>query len=117
MSETNDVKTKTLNTFLKVIIIDDESDQIPTVLGITPEREKELEDIVRIVWKTEKTTITDNFVEISKQCKHANELTYCIYHLGAQVGKSTAAKEFMEGKIGSYLKNLSSEENSDETND
>ena len=117
MSETNDVKSKTLNTFLKVIIIDDESDQIPTVLGITPEREKELEDIVRIVWKTEKTTITDNFVEISKQCKHANELTYCIYHYGAGVGKSSAVKEFMGGKIESYLKNLSSEENSDETND
>lgn len=122
MSQTAEVKAGGINASLRVIIIDDESDKISDVLGITPEREEELQDLVKSTYKTEESTITDNFVEISKQCKHANELAYTIFHLGAHVGKGRAIKELAESGIGSLLATLGSkinrsQEGSDETND
>lgn len=122
MSQTAEVKAGGINASLRVIIIDDESDKIPEVLGITPEREQELNDLVQSTYETEDSTITDNFVEISKQCKHANELAYAIFHLGAHVGKGRAVKKLAESGIGSLLATLGSkinrsQEGSDETND
>jgi hypothetical protein len=122
MSESTEIKAGGLNASLRVIIIDDESDQIPTVLGITPEREEELNDLVISTYEIEDSTVTDNFVEISKQCKHANELAYAIFHLGAHIGKKRVITEFAKHGLSSILEGLGSkkhksEEDSDETND
>jgi hypothetical protein len=123
MSESTEIKVRGLNASLRVIIIDDESDQIPTVLGITPEREQELNDLVVSTYQIEDSTVTDNFVEISKQCKHVNELAYAIFHLGVRIGKGKALSYLSEGGLGSLLaamgqsKKHKSEKDSDETND
>jgi hypothetical protein len=123
MSESTEIKVGGLNASLRVIIIDDESDKIPQTLGITPEREKELDEVITAAYHTENSTITDNFVEMSKSCKHANELAYCIFHIGARVGRGKALSDLSEGGLGSLLaamgqsKRNKSKGTSDETND
>lgn len=77
------------NPHLRVIIVDDESKQIPETLGITPERENELDQITKKAHE-EFDTITDTMVEISKNVRHANELAYCIFHIGANTGRAHA---------------------------
>jgi len=75
------------NTNLRVIIVDDESNQIPAVLGITPEREQELDKIIQECYEGY-DTITDTIAEMSKRMKHANELAFCAFHIGAHVARS-----------------------------
>lgn len=74
------------NPHLRVIIIDDESERIPDVLGITPEREKEIDKILSNGFE-KCDTITDVLACVSKSCKHANELAYAVFHVGAFMGK------------------------------
>ena len=77
------------NPNLRVIIVDDNSEKIPETLGITPEREIELDEITKKAHQ-DFDTITDSMVEISKKVKHANELAYCIFHIGANIGRAKA---------------------------
>ena len=84
---------------LRVVIIDDESDRIPEVLGLDPEREKELDELTELCMKNCKT-ITDTIAEISKSIKHANELAYCVFHVGANVGRSKTEAEQLGGLLG-----------------
>lgn len=80
------------NPNLRVIIVDDESRKIPDTLGITPERENELDEMTKKAFE-DFDSITDTMVEISKNVKHANELAYCIFHVGANVGRAKAVNE------------------------
>lgn len=80
------------NPNLRVIIIDDESQRIPDVLGIIPEREKEIDEILSIAFK-ESDTLTDVLVYASKYCKHANELAYAVFHIGAFMGTQKLAEK------------------------
>ena len=89
------------NPHLRVILVDDESTKITEVLGITPEREKELDDLIKEKFEQE-DTITDTMSEISKYLKHANELAYCMFHIGAHIGRSKA----MEGGVHGLLERL-----------
>lgn len=98
MSKTDDGKPSLPNYpgLLRVVIIDDESDRIPEVLGLDPEREKELDELTEFCMRNCKT-ITDTIAEISKSVNHANELAYCVFHVGANVGKSKAEAENLSG--------------------
>jgi len=98
MSE-NVTKTVKGNPHMRVILIDNESTKIPGVLGISPEREKELDDIVANAWK-EGATITDSMELLSKGLMHANELAFCTFHLGAHVGRTKAMQDKFEGLLG-----------------
>jgi hypothetical protein len=84
------------NPHLRVILVDDELETIPAVLGISSEREKELDELVKKI-HNESQTITDTFVEISKRMKHANELAYCLFHVGAHIGRAYSLKEELMG--------------------
>lgn len=104
MSESAEVKAGGMNASLRVIVIDDESTNIARVLGITEEREDQLEEIIKKVYHVEDSTITDNLVDISKHCKHANELAFCCFHIGANVGKNRALNKISEeGGLSSML--------------
>lgn len=105
MSETNVQKG---NPHVRILILDDTSHHIPTVLGITEERTKELENILKEEWKT-KNSITETMEKISEQVMQANELAYCIFHLGAHVGNLTAMKSALE-KAFDDIKRKNSEE-------
>ena len=108
MSNTAEVKAGGMNASLRVIIIDDESSNIGKVLGISDEREDQLQDIVKAAFEGDDTTITDNLAEISKHCKHANELAFCSFHLGAHIGKGKALEVLMKdnGPMGGLLSAL-----------
>ena len=95
MSETNVQKG---NPHVRVLILDDTSSNIPTVLGITEERTKELENALIKAW-TEKESVTSIMEEISKHVMHANELTYCIFHLGCHTGNLASKKETLENLL------------------
>jgi hypothetical protein len=104
MSESAEVKAGGMNASLRVIIIDDESTNIAKVLGISEEREDQLEEIISKIYHVEDSTITDNFVEVSKHCRHANELAFCCFHIGAHAGKSrTLNKLNQDGGLGGML--------------
>lgn len=92
------------NPNLRIIIVDDESTKIPETLGITPERENELDEMTKKA-HNDFDTITDSMVEISKNVRHANELAYCIFHIGANIGRAKAVNEEL-AKILSEFPNL-----------
>lgn len=108
MSEQTIAAVAAGNPYLKVIIIDDESDSIPEVLGITKERELELDKLIQECGEREKT-ITDIFASVSKSVRHANELAYCIFHVGSHMGRSKIIRELANHG----LKNFLSDENED----
>ena len=83
------------NPHVRVIIVDDESSQIPEVLGISKEREEVLDQLIKDTWPAYKT-ITDVIANMSKHLKHANELAYCVFHVGAHMGASDAVKKHLE---------------------
>lgn len=86
MSETIE---KVVNPHLRVLILDDESQSIPRTLGITEEREKELDELTKAAL-IEEPTYTDTFATISKHVNHANELAYCMFHVGSNAGRMKA---------------------------
>ena len=90
------------NPHVRIIIVDDESDKIPRVLGISEEREIELDELIKVI-HNDSETITDSMANISKVLKHANELAYCIFHLGAHVGRAHTLKESIHTHLGSIL--------------
>lgn len=109
MSESAEVKAGGMNASLRVIVIDDESTNIARVLGISEEREDQLEKIIQEIYRVEDSTITDSFVEISKNCRHANELAYCCFHVGVHNGKNHVLKALSEdGLTGLLAKALGS---------
>ena len=101
MSETVTTPVVVGNPHLRIILVDDESTKIPVVLGISPEREEELDHFIKKCFE-EEDTITDTFAAISKGVKHANELAYCIFHVGANVGRQKA----LHDKLGGLLSGL-----------
>lgn len=106
-----------INPHLRVLILDDETESLPRTLGITEEREKELDALTTRAFK-DHDTFTDGFVEISKNVRHANELTYCIFHMGSFAGKQRAINELTKGTIGKLLGGLSSKsEDSEDSED
>lgn len=72
---------------LNVLIIED-SNNLPTSLGITEERSDAINDILRNAFNSS-DTITEVMVKVSKQVTHANELSYAMFHLGGYVDKLT----------------------------
>lgn len=114
MSKSAEVKAGGMNASLRVIVIDDESTTIARVLGISEEREDELEEIIKEIYHVEDSTITDNFVEISKHCKHANELAFCCFHVGAHTGKNRTLSKLSgdDGLGGMLLEALKAARNS-----
>ena len=109
------------NPNLRVIIVDDESDKIPQTLGITEAREKELDILIK-QYVEDTNTITDLMVEISRIVRHANELAYCVFHIGAYVGRAAAMKKELSslleqmqrgGFAGGFAKDPDEEENED----
>ena len=87
---------------MKVTVIDDRTESIALGLGITPEREKELDGILQaefeIQWNEaekgkdgdERGGITGTMERFTKYARHPNESAYLIFHLGAHVGKIKA---------------------------
>ena len=65
---------KVVNPHLRVLILDEETTSIPRTLGITEEREKELDELIKDSLLNDET-YTDSFVTISKNVRHANELS------------------------------------------
>lgn len=98
MSETVTAPTVVGNPHLRVIVVDDESTKIPEVLGISPEREQELDYLIKTCFE-EEDTLTDTFAAISKGVKHANELAYCIFHVGANIGRQKAIQDNLGGLL------------------
>lgn len=81
IAKTKAKKEKLLKVFVKpgkelhVLEIEDETNNITTALGITPERAKELEDKVKTALNSS-DNIVHIIVPLSKECKHANELYF-----------------------------------------
>lgn len=91
---------------LRVMLIDNDSNRIPEVLGITEEREEELDAIIK-KYVEDKGTITDSIEAISRYVKHANEFAYCMFHVGANVGRSVTLRDTIKGDLSSLLDRLS----------
>lgn len=72
---------------LLVTEITPESNNIEEALGLTPERCEELVNIAHRVKETKidgkRTTMSYTFQEISKECKHANELIWIGFVIGS----------------------------------
>lgn len=98
MSETVTTPVVVGNPHLRIILVDDESTKIPEVLGISPQREEELDYLIKTSFE-EEDTLTDTFAAISKGVKHANELAYCIFHVGANIGRQKAIHDNLGGLL------------------
>jgi len=90
-----------INPHLRVLILDDETESLPRTLGITEEREKELDVLTKKSFE-DYNTFTDTFAEISKNVRHANELVYCIFHVGSIAGRGKTL-QMLDGGIGKLL--------------
>lgn len=86
---------KVVNPHLRVLILDEETSSIPRTLGISEEREKELDELIKDSLLNDET-YTDSFVTISKKVRHANEFAYCIFHAGSHAQKGREAKGMIE---------------------
>lgn len=93
---------KVVNPHMRVLILDEETTSIPRTLGITEEREKELDELTKTALIDE-PTYTDTFAAISKQVNHANELAYCMFHVGSHAGRMKA-QEAMGGLLEALVK-------------
>lgn len=72
----------------------DNNNHLHTYFGITDERCKELINIINNIEdecfiKTGNYHNGDILVEISKHCKHPNELALCVFTVGFNTGKSS----------------------------
>jgi len=107
MNEAVEAATPTvaINPHLRVLILDDETESLPRTLGITEEREKELDDLTKRSFEGY-NTFTDTFAEISKNVRHANELVYCVFHVGSIAGRGKTLKMLDESGIGKLLGGL-----------
>jgi altronate dehydratase len=94
------------NPYLKVIIIDEETNKISTTLGMTDEKYDELCETARTCWNNGKN-ITDTMATASTYAKHANEFAVICFHLGcmAQSQRSPESIEDLE-KLTELLKSL-----------
>jgi hypothetical protein len=106
--------TVAVNPHLRVLILDDETDSLPRTLGITEEREKELDELTKTAYKDHKT-FTDSFVDISKNVRHANEFAYCIFHMGSFCGRGRALSEL--GDLSKLLDLAGRSKSSDDSED
>lgn len=91
-----------INPHLRVLILDDDTESLPRTLGITEEREKELDQLTERTFKAS-DTFTDTFADISKEVRHANELVYCIFHVGSMAGRAKAMSMLSESGIGKLM--------------
>jgi hypothetical protein len=96
------------NPYLKVIIIDDESEKLSGALGMTDERYEELGNLITKTWKENKT-ITDVMSKVSLHAKHANELVLLGFMIGALAIESRQPDSKQLLKIKSLLENLRSQ--------
>lgn len=71
---------------LKVQIIEDDTEDIITKLGITVERAKELHKIGKEAFDSSKAVV-ETMVKASSYCKHANELAYMMVELGLNLSQ------------------------------
>lgn len=99
-------KTPAGNPYLKVIVIDDETQNLSTSLGISEERNLEIALITKDAWNSSKL-ITEAMIKVSVQAKHANELAMMCFHLGNASAQQKAPKseESLE-KLKELLKKL-----------
>lgn len=67
---------------LEVEVLNEGTDSIPEALGISDERDKELQKITTEAF-IEEETITGAMVKISEEVIHPNELAYCCFKMGA----------------------------------
>lgn len=88
-----------INPHLRVLILDDETESLPRTLGITEEREKELDVLTKRSFE-DYNTFTDTFAEISKNVRHANELVYCVFHVGSIAGRGKTLQMLEETGLG-----------------
>ncbi len=88
-----------INPHLRVLILDDETESLPRTLGITEEREKELDVLTKKSFE-DYNTFTDTFAEISKNVRHANELVYCVFHVGSIAGRGKTLQMLEETGLG-----------------
>ena len=71
---------KKTNSFLEILIFEEDSDNISESLGITDERRAELTDHLKdVLFKSTSKRVTDDLYQISLKVKHVNELSYLIY--------------------------------------
>ena len=71
---------KKTNSFLEILIFEEDSDNISESLGITDERRDELTDHLKdVLFKSTSKRVTDDLYQISLKVKHVNELSYLIY--------------------------------------
>jgi hypothetical protein len=91
-----------INPHLRVLILDDDTESLPRTLGITEEREKELDVLTERSFK-DYNTFTDTFADISKEVRHANELVYCIFHVGSMAGRAKVMSMLGESSIGKLM--------------
>jgi len=79
---------------VKVVIVDDNATTITGTLGITQERQIFLKNLIDSCFEKH-DTVTDMMVYVSNGVVHPNELAYCVYHIGSNVGKNKIINELM----------------------
>lgn len=74
-----------------LIVEDNDQDLLHVGLGISNNRIKELDDLAYSYFKTGKQNVNNltALVEISKQCKHPNELGICCLRYGRYLESSS----------------------------
>lgn len=81
---------------LIVKIIDDDSDQITVNLGISDEEGQRLEKHIFLLLR-EHPNLSTVLHEISKECKHANQLAFACFALGRVTSNKSRRRDDDEG--------------------
>lgn len=88
---------------LLVRIIEDESDMLNVKLGISDENLNRLFNIAKPLLE-KGVGVSEIMVELSKHCKHANELVYIIFALGRNTGNTHPLAGVIAEIIGRHTK-------------
>ena len=99
MTETLQTETKSLPNYkdlVRVLVINDNENTITGTLGITEERSEILDKLIKNQFEGTERTITDMMVQISSEVVHPNELAYCVFNIGATIGRERAVIALFE---------------------
>lgn len=84
-----------MNENLKVTTQESSDDSFARALGISPEREQQLDDLMD-TYHRETTTYPDAIAMLSKDLTSANELAYSAFHMGAFAESQRSKHELLQ---------------------
>ena len=95
-----EIKTYPQEGEFKLCIINEDTDILHEILGLTNERAEELAKICTAAWNDE-NKVTDMIQKILVHCKHMNEVTmiFFMFHKIVELKKIEASKAGMEGML------------------